>query len=84
MRAVFQLGGAGAREVIAKLCPVDMAPGQFEPGMFRRTRMAQVPAAFAMIDAETIEIICFRSVAEYVFDLLCVAAAPGSQVGAYA
>lgn len=80
-RAVFRLSGADAREVLAKLAPVDLAPGSFEPGMFRRTRVAQVPAAFRMVDVETFEIICFRSVARYVFDLLKTAAQPGSEVG---
>ncbi len=80
-RAVFQLKGPRAREVMAKLAPVDLAPDQFTPGMFRRTRMAQVPAAFWMRDDETFQIICFRSVAQYMFDLLKVAAQPGSEVG---
>ena len=79
-RAVFRVSGPAAREVMAKLCPVDLAPGAFEPGVFRRTRMAQVPAAIWMDDAETFRIICFRSVAQYVFDLLKTAAQPGSQV----
>tara|TARA_R110002072_G_scaffold22400_36_gene78618 strand:- start:2975 stop:3544 length:570 start_codon:yes stop_codon:yes gene_type:complete len=79
-RAVFQVKGPRAREVMAKLAPVDLAPGQFTPGMFRRTRMAQVPAAFWMRDDETFQIICFRSVAQYMFDVLKVAAQPGSQV----
>ncbi|MEL6647343.1 MAG: sarcosine oxidase subunit gamma family protein [Pseudomonadota bacterium] len=83
-RAVFELKGACAREVMAKLCPVDMAPGAFEPGQFRRTRMAQVAAAFWMTDAETFRIICFRSVAEYVFGLLKDAAEPGGEVGFFA
>ena len=79
-RAVFQVKGPRAREVMAKLAPVDLAPGQFTTGMFRRTRMAQVPAAFWMRDDETFQIICFRSVAQYMFDLLKVAAQPGSEV----
>ena len=79
-RAVFQVKGAYAREVMAKLAPVDLAPGSFEPGQFRRTRLAQIPAAFWMRDDETFEIICFRSVAQYVFDLLKAAAQPGSAV----
>ncbi|MGC1496515.1 MAG: sarcosine oxidase subunit gamma family protein [Sulfitobacter sp.] len=79
-RAVFQVKGPRAREVMAKLAPVDLAPDQFTPGMFRRTRMAQVPAAFWMRDDETFQIICFRSVAQYMFDLLKVAAQPGSEV----
>lgn len=80
-RAVFQVKGPHAREVIAKLAPVDLAPDQFTPGMFRRTRMAQVPAAFWMRDDETFQIICFRSVAQYMFDLLKIAAQPESEVG---
>ena len=81
-RALFQMSGsAEVREIIAKLCPVDMAPGSFGPGDFRRTRMAQVPAAIWMPDEASVRVICFRSVAQYVFDLLKGAAAPGSSVG---
>ncbi|MCF6231602.1 MAG: sarcosine oxidase subunit gamma [Rhodobacteraceae bacterium] len=84
-RAVFRVSGgaANAREVLAKLCPVDMSPGGFKPGMFRRTRMAQVAAAFWMDDNQDIYIICFRSVARYVFDLLKTAAQPGSKVDVF-
>lgn len=80
-RAVFRVSGPAAREVLAKLCPVDLSPDAFTPGMFRRTRMAQVPAAFWMDDDESFRIVCFRSVAVYVFDLLKTAAQPGSGVG---
>ena len=80
-RGVFQLHGPKGREVLAKLCPVDLSPGAFEPGMFRRTRLAQVAAAFWMRDAETFEIVCFRSVAQYVFDVLKTAADPEADVG---
>ncbi|AXI47291.1 sarcosine oxidase subunit gamma [Sulfitobacter sp. SK012] len=82
-RAVFQVSGPHAREVMAKLCPVDLHPGSFTPGMFRRTRMAQVPAAFWMRDAQTFQVICFRSVGQYVFDLLKIAAQPTSEVGVF-
>lgn len=82
-RVVFQVSGPNAREVMAKLCPVDFSPEAFEPGMFRRTRMAQVPAAFWMREAETFQIICFRSVADYVFGILKMAAQPGSEVGVF-
>ena len=71
-RAVFAIEGQGAREVLAKLCPVDMA--RFTPGEIRRTRLAQVPAAFWMADATTLHLVCFRSVAQYAFDLLANAA----------
>ncbi|MEO0752588.1 MAG: sarcosine oxidase subunit gamma family protein [Pseudomonadota bacterium] len=80
-RAVFEIKGAAVREVMAKLCPVDMAPGAFLPGQVRRTRMAQVAAAFWMMDDYSVRIICFRSVAEYVFGLLKDAAEPGGEVG---
>ncbi|MBF9029932.1 sarcosine oxidase subunit gamma [Rhodobacterales bacterium HKCCE3408] len=78
-RAVFAVEGPAAREVIAKLCPVDMAV--FEDGEIRRTRMAQVPAAFWMAGPDTIHVVCFRSVARYVFDLLATSAAEGSGPG---
>ena len=79
-RAVFALSGPRAREVLAKLAPVDLSPNAFTPGMMRRTRLAQVAAAFWMTDEETFQIVCFRSVAQYVFDLLSVAAQDGSEV----
>ncbi|WP_300031797.1 sarcosine oxidase subunit gamma [uncultured Roseobacter sp.] len=82
-RASFTVAGPLAREVMAKLCPVDLAPGAFEPGMFRRTRLAQVAAAVWMPEAERFRIVCFRSQARYVFDVLCVAAQEGSAVGAF-
>ncbi|MEP2027804.1 MAG: sarcosine oxidase subunit gamma family protein [Paracoccaceae bacterium] len=80
-RAVFEVSGLNARDVMAKLCPVDLATEAFMPGMFRRTRMAQVPGAFWMHSADRFRIICFRSHAQYVFDLLKIAAQPGSEVG---
>lgn len=82
-RASFQVRGPLAREVMSKICPVDLSVAAFRPGMFRRTRMAQVAAAFWMPDDETFQIICFRSQAQYVFDLLIVSAQPGSEVNCY-
>lgn len=82
-RAVFSVKGAKAREVLAKLAPVDLHPDAFQPGEMRRTRLAQVPAAFWMRDAESFELICFRSVAPYVFALLTNAAQPGAEVGLF-
>jgi len=83
-RAVFDVSGPHAREVLAKLTPVDLAPDQFTTGMFRRTRMAQVPAAFWLHEADRFRIICFRSQAQYVFDLLTVASQRGSSVDFFA
>lgn len=83
-RAVFRVEGASAREVLAKLTPANVAPGAFAPGEMRRTRLGQVPAAFHMTSETTFEVIAFRSVAGYVFDLLSNAAKPGSEVGHFA
>jgi sarcosine oxidase subunit gamma len=82
-RAVFTVTGAGAREVLAKACPVDFAPGVFEAGEVRRTRAAQVAAAVWMSGEETFTLVCFRSVGRYVFDLLSTLARPGSEVGLF-
>jgi sarcosine oxidase subunit gamma len=83
-RAVFEVSGPAAREVIAKLSPVDLWPASFQAGQIRRTRLAQVPAAFWMRSDGAIELICFRSVAHYVFDLLKRSARPGAEVGFFA
>lgn len=80
-RAVFRISGSTCRDVVAKVAPVDMS--DFAQGDFRRSRFAQVPAAFWMSGVETVDIVCFRSVAQYMFDLLSVAAQDGSEVGVY-
>lgn len=82
-RAVFEVSGPRARDVMAKLAPVDFANSAFEMGMFRRSRLAQVPAAFWMNEQDAFTVVCFRSVAQYMFDLLSVAAQPGSEVDAF-
>ncbi|WP_068112518.1 sarcosine oxidase subunit gamma [Tropicimonas marinistellae] len=79
-RAVFSIAGPGAREVLARLCPVDLASTAFGPGEIRRSRIAQVPAAFWIDANDDIKLICFRSVARYAFDVLC-GAAKGEPVG---
>ncbi|MEO1639947.1 MAG: sarcosine oxidase subunit gamma family protein [Pseudomonadota bacterium] len=73
-RAVLYVEGEFCREVIAKLAPVDLHPDTFKPGDFRRTRLGQIAAAFWMRDEDTFEVICFRSVAGYAFDLLAASA----------
>lgn len=77
-RALLFVEGSFAREVIAKLAPADLHPASFMPGDFRRTRLGQVAAAFWMRDEDTFEVICFRSVADYTFDLLAASAKAGS------
>jgi sarcosine oxidase subunit gamma len=81
-RCMFAVSGddARVREALAKLMPVDFSADAFKVGQFRRSRMAQVPAAIWMAGEGEAWVVCFRSVAQYVFDLLKGATAPGSEV----
>ncbi|MEV8466378.1 sarcosine oxidase subunit gamma [Fluviibacterium sp. DFM31] len=72
MRARFRIAGPGARVALAKLCPVDMA--RIAPGELRRTRLAQIPAAFWTENGTDFDLLCFRSVATYARDVLTQAA----------
>ncbi len=83
-RAVLRVEGRAVREVMAKLTPANVAPGAFGPGQMRRSRIAQVAAGFHMPDEASFEVIVFRSVARYAFDLLANAARPGGEVGLFA
>ena len=78
-RAVFRIEGDRADQVLMKLAPVDLA--RLQPGELRRSRVAQVAAAFWR-DEAGITLVCFRSVAGYVFDLLRHSALPGSEIDA--
>tara|TARA_R110002049_G_scaffold56111_21_gene155085 strand:- start:1386 stop:1955 length:570 start_codon:yes stop_codon:yes gene_type:complete len=80
-RAVFSLTGAGWREVLAKGAPVDLAAQAFGPDDMRRSRLGQVAVAFWMVDDQCCELVCFRSVAAFVFDWLKTAAAPKTLPG---
>ncbi|MDA9865327.1 sarcosine oxidase subunit gamma [bacterium] len=81
-RTSFTIDGEGSaiRDVLAKLTPADLRPKTLPKGEVRRTRLAQVPAAFWFHEEDRMEIVCFRSVKEYVFELLCNAAKVGSEV----
>lgn len=76
-RAGFRITGPRAGEVLMKLAPVDIE--RLEAGEIRRTRLGQVAAAFWR-EADGFTLICFRSVAGHVGDLLANAAAPGGAV----
>lgn len=77
-RASFTLSGVGTREVIAKGSPANISAQALLPGEIRRSRLGQVAVAFWLTDAQTIELVCFRSVGAFVYKWLCVAAADGS------
>lgn len=76
-RALIAVEGRFAREVVAKLAPVDLHPDAFVPGDFRRSRLGQVAAAFWMQDETSIHVVCFRSVADYAHRLLAASAKAG-------
>lgn len=77
-RAVFRLTGQGAREVLAKGAPVDLSKDAFGQGAIRRTRLGQVAVAFWMSGDDQFDLVCFRSVGDFVFDWLSVASREGS------
>lgn len=77
-RAVFTIRGAKADQVLRKLCPVDF--DRLAEGEIRRTRAAQVAAAFWKSGPEEFTLVSFRSVAAYVMGLLEVSARPGSEL----
>jgi sarcosine oxidase, subunit gamma len=74
-RAVFDVTGAHAADVIAKLAPVNAA--RLPEGHLRRTRMAQTAAALWRIQGG-FRVIGFRSTADYLGLILTNAALPGS------
>jgi sarcosine oxidase, subunit gamma len=74
-RAVFRIEGADAADVLMKLTPADVTA--MAPGELRRSRAAQVAAAFWVEDAGY-TVVCFRSVAGYVMGLLAHSAQSGS------
>ncbi len=82
-RSFFSIAGEGAREVLAKIAPVDLSAEAFKPGDFRRSRTAQVAAAFWLQEDGSFRVVCFRSVGAYMFSLLSNAAHPQSAVGVY-
>lgn len=79
-RAHFEIEGRVVRETIAKLAPVDMHTDSFATDTLRRTRFGQVAAGFWMPDARRARIFCFRSVRDYMANLLMAAADEHSEV----
>lgn len=75
-RAVMVLQGRGVRRILAKVTPADLRPASAPAGSLRRTRIGQVPAAILFLEDE-VRVLCFRSVARYVFDLLAQSAKDG-------
>lgn len=80
-RAMLSVAGpAGAlRDVLAKITPADV--GALPVGEMRRTRVQQVAGAIWFATETEARVICFRSVARYVFDLLAMSAREDGAVG---
>ena len=78
-RALFEVSGSGIREVIAKLAPVNIAT--LGIGEIRRTRFSQIAGAFWLTSETSLSVICFSSVADYMFNLLKTSSMPNSKVG---
>ena len=80
-RAVFAVSGdpGALRDVLAKITPTDI--GALAPGEMRRTRLQQVAGAIWFESETEARVVCFRSVARYVFDLLAISARDGGAVG---
>lgn len=76
-RAVFRIEGALAGQILCKICPVDLA--SMAEGELRRTRAAQVAAAFWR-QGDGFTLVSFRSVAGYVMGLLSSSALPGAEI----
>lgn len=78
-RLAYDLTGPEADDVLATLTPADLTA--LAPAEIRRTRLAQIPAAFWHIEGGY-RIVAFRSVATYLHDLLTNAtgAVPAVQV----
>jgi sarcosine oxidase subunit gamma len=74
---MFRIEGAKADQVLKKLSPVDI--DGLLPGELRRSRAAQVGAAFWK-DGEGFTLLCFRSTAAYVMGLLSHSAMAGSEL----
>ncbi len=81
MRVVFGLKGVGARDVLAKLCPVDFAT--VPVGGVRRTRAAQIAALLWRQNEDDWRIFTLRSVADYAWTLIATANRAGGEVGLY-
>lgn len=82
-RSVVRLSGENAliREVLAKLSPADLRASALPTGQVRRTRLAQVAAAFWFTHDDEAIVVAFRSTGDYAFNLISKVAEEGSAVG---
>jgi sarcosine oxidase subunit gamma len=67
------------RDVLAKITPADMAA--LAPARCAARGCSRCPAAIWFESETEARVVCFRSVAQYVFDLLALSAETGGSVG---
>jgi sarcosine oxidase, subunit gamma len=77
-RAVFTITGPKADHVLRKLSPADI--DNLADDEIRRTRIAQVAGAFWRSGPEEFTLVTFRSVAQYVMDLLATVSEIGTEL----
>lgn len=61
--AVFLLEGAGARDVLARLCPLDLRPNVFKRGHTARSLIGHMNGSVTRISAHGYLVLVFRSMA---------------------
>ena len=62
--AVVNLDGAGARDVLARLTPLDLRPGHFVQNQTARSQLGHMPASVTRVAADGYQIMVFRSMAQ--------------------
>lgn len=62
--AVVRLDGVGARDVLARLTPLDLRTGVFAQGHTARSDLRHMMASITRVGAEAYQIMVFRSMAE--------------------
>lgn len=62
--AVVRLEGRGARDVLARLVPLDLRPTAFKRGHTARTELAHMMASLTRVGENAFQIMVFRSMAK--------------------
>lgn len=70
MRTCVEVSGHGSRDLLAKGTPADVSPEAFRVGQFRRSRFAQIQAAFWLVEERTVRMLCRRSETDHLLSWL--------------
>jgi sarcosine oxidase subunit gamma len=66
-RVVFRLSGPGARDVLAKGCPLDLHPRMVRPGYVAGSVLAKITALIHLAEDDVIDLHIGRSFADYLW-----------------